>query len=75
MSALGRVVTFISNKGGVGKSTLAVNAAVGLALRHPGRVLLVDGSIQMGVAAALLNVQPETTFATRQWNSIGWMQP
>ena len=57
----GRVISFISNKGGVGKSTLAVNVAVGLALRHPGRVLLVDGSLQMGVAASLLDVAPEST--------------
>jgi pilus assembly protein CpaE len=59
--AFGRVVSFISNKGGVGKSTLAVNAAVGLALRHPGRVLLIDASLQMGVASSLLNLQPEST--------------
>lgn len=57
----GRVVSFISNKGGVGKSTLAVNTAVGLALRHPGRVLLIDASLQMGVASSLLDVQPEST--------------
>ncbi len=57
----GRVMSFISNKGGVGKSTLAVNAAVGLALRHPGRVLLIDASLQMGVASSLLDVQPEST--------------
>ena len=60
-TTFGRVITFISNKGGVGKSTLATNAAVGLAPRHPGRVLLIDGSLQMGVAAALLDVQPEST--------------
>lgn len=60
-TTFGRVVSFISNKGGVGKSTLATNVAVGLAQRHPGRVLLIDGSLQMGVAAALLDVQPEST--------------
>lgn len=59
----GRVITFISNKGGVGKSTLAVNTAVGLAQRFPGRVLLIDGSLQMGVAAALLDVHPESTLS------------
>ncbi len=59
----GRVVSFISNKGGVGKSTMAVNTAVGLALRHPGRVLLIDASLQMGVAAALLDIRPEATLA------------
>ena len=60
-TTFGRVITFISNKGGVGKSTLSTNSAVGLAQRHPGRVLLIDGSLQMGVAAALLDVQPEST--------------
>lgn len=59
--ASGQVITFISNKGGVGKSTLAVNTAVGLALRHPGRVLLIDASLQMGVAAALLDLQTAST--------------
>jgi len=54
----GRVATFISNKGGVGKSSLAVNTAVGLALHHPGRVLLVDASLQMGVCAAMLDLRP-----------------
>ena len=59
----GRVITFISNKGGVGKSTLATNTAVGLAQRYPDRVLLIDGSLQMGVAAALLDAQPRATLA------------
>jgi len=40
--AQGRVAAFVSNKGGVGKSTLAVNVACGLALRHPDEVLLVE---------------------------------
>lgn len=42
---------------------MAVNTAVGLAMRHPGRVLLIDASLQMGVAAALLDVRPEATLA------------
>lgn len=58
---LGRVISTISNKGGVGKSTIAVNMAVELAKRHPGRVLLIDASLQMGVCAAQLNLQPEKT--------------
>lgn len=56
-----RVVSFISNKGGVGKSTLATNVAVEIAKRGQHRVLLIDGSLQMGVAAALLDVTPKTT--------------
>ena len=58
---LGRVCSFVSNKGGVGKSTLAVSTACLLAKRHPERVLLIDASLQMGVCSALLNLQPQTT--------------
>jgi len=60
-SRVGRVVSFVSNKGGVGKSTTAVNAACGLALRHPNRVLLIDASLQMGVCASLLDLTPATS--------------
>lgn len=58
---LGRVVSFVSNKGGVGKSTLATNAGVAIARRGKQSVLLIDGSIQMGVAAALLDLAPTAT--------------
>lgn len=63
-----RVVTFVSNKGGVGKSTMAVNTAVGLALRHPDRVLLIDASLQMGVVAPMLDIvdAPTLTNAARE---------
>jgi pilus assembly protein CpaE len=60
-SRIGKIVSFISNKGGVGKSTLAVNAACGLAVRHPHKVLLVDASLQMGVCASLLDLTPTTS--------------
>ena len=60
---LGRIVAFVSNKGGVGKSTTAVNAACGLAVRHPQRVLLVDASLQMGVCASLLDLTPATSLS------------
>jgi pilus assembly protein CpaE len=54
-------MTFLSNKGGVGKSTLSVNAACGLALRHPDDVVLIDASLQMGDCAMLLDLKPTTT--------------
>jgi pilus assembly protein CpaE len=57
----GVLASFISNKGGVGKSTLAVNAALGLAQLRPERVLLIDASLQMGVCAAMLDLQPQFT--------------
>jgi pilus assembly protein CpaE len=57
----GRVAAFLSNKGGVGKSTLAVNVATGLALRHPDEVLLIDTSLQVGTCAMLLDLKPTTS--------------
>jgi len=58
---MGKVLSFVSNKGGAGKSTISVNTAVALAMRHPGEVLLVDTSLQLGVAAMMLDVAPRTT--------------
>lgn len=58
---LGKVVSFLSNKGGVGKSTLATNTACALARRGANGVLLVDCSLQMGVCATLLDLIPRTT--------------
>jgi pilus assembly protein CpaE len=60
-AAQGRVASFLSNKGGVGKSTLAVNVACGLALRHPDDVLLIDASLQVGTCAMLLDLKPTTS--------------
>ena len=57
----GRVVSFVSNKGGAGKSTLAVNVACALAQRHPDDVLLVDLSLQLGTCALMLDLTPATT--------------
>ena len=57
----GRVSAFLSNKGGVGKSTLAVNVATALALKHPDEVLLLDTSLQIGSCAMLLDVKPTTS--------------
>ncbi len=59
----GRVVVFHSTKGGVGKSTLSVNVACGLAKRMPDRVLLIDASLQLGVCAVALDLDPGTTLA------------
>jgi pilus assembly protein CpaE len=58
---VGTVASFISNKGGVGKSTLAVNAAAALARRYPDQVLLIDASLQLGVCALMVDLVPATT--------------
>ena len=57
----GHVISFLSNQGGVGKSTLSVNVACGLALRHPDEVLLVDASLQGGTCALMLDLKPATS--------------
>lgn len=59
----GRLLAVASTKGGVGKSTIAVNTAVHWASNGDARVLLVDASLQLGVAASLLNLQPNMTIA------------
>jgi pilus assembly protein CpaE len=59
--AHGRVAAFLSNKGGIGKSTLAVNVACALARRHPDEVLLIDTSLQIGTCAMMLDMKPATS--------------
>lgn len=64
----GEIVTFFSPKGGVGTTTLAVNAAVMLAGGMPGsgpgaRVLLVDLDLQFGQVATHLNLSPRFDLA------------
>lgn len=59
----GLLVAFHSTKGGVGKSTLSINTACALAAERPGRVLLVDASLQLGVCAAALDLDPESGLA------------
>lgn len=61
VKASGVTIACISNKGGVGKSTLAINVATRLAQQHPGEVLLIDASLQMGVCATMLELKPTTT--------------
>jgi pilus assembly protein CpaE len=56
-----KVLSFISNKGGVGKSTLAVSTACALAKAHPSQVLLIDASLQLGVCALMLDLIPQAT--------------
>ena len=52
----GQVVAVFSPKGGVGRTTIAVNLAVALASELGKKVTLVDGSFQFGDVAVLLNL-------------------
>jgi len=55
----GKVVTFFSPKGGVGRTTLAVNFAVAAKTELDMRVALVDGGLQFGDVGVLLNLNPK----------------
>jgi pilus assembly protein CpaE len=55
----GRVITVVSAKGGVGKTTVATNLAVGLARTGRNSTVLVDLDIQFGDVASALNLEPE----------------
>ncbi len=55
---LGRVVTVFSPKGGVGKTTMAVNLALALADRGARRVCLVDLDLGFGDVAITLQLFP-----------------
>ncbi len=55
----GRVVTLFAPKGGVGRTTLAVNLAVAAATEMGQSVVLVDGSLQFGDVGVLLNLSPK----------------
>ncbi|SOC51914.1 AAA family ATPase [Ornithinimicrobium cerasi] len=57
----GRVISVASPKGGVGKTTVATNLAVGLAHQAPQSTVLVDLDIQFGDVAAALDLEPTYT--------------
>ena len=59
--AQGTVVSVFGPKGGVGKSTLAVNLGVCIASGQH-RTLLVDLDTQVGAAAVLLNLMPKKSY-------------
>ena len=55
----GRIISVVSPKGGVGKTTISTNLAVGLAQTAPLSTVLVDLDVQFGDVASSLNLNPE----------------
>jgi pilus assembly protein CpaE len=55
----GQVVAVFSPKGGVGRTTIAVNLAVAAAADLGRQTVLVDGSFQFGDVGVLLNLNPK----------------
>ena len=57
----GRVITIASPKGGVGKTTVSTNLAIGLTAAAPQSTVLVDLDVQFGDVASALGLVPEYT--------------
>jgi pilus assembly protein CpaE len=55
----GQIVAVFSPKGGVGRTTIAVNLAVAAASELGKKVIVVDASFQFGDVAVLLNLNPK----------------
>ena len=53
-----RIITVYSNKGGIGKTTIAANLAVELAKTTRDKVALVDLNLQLGDISTFLNLNP-----------------
>jgi pilus assembly protein CpaE len=54
-----RVIVVTSPKGGVGKTTVATNLAVGLAAAERGAAVIIDLDVQFGDVASALAIVPE----------------
>jgi pilus assembly protein CpaE len=57
----GRIITVFSNKGGLGKTTIAVNLAMALSEAVGSPVALVDLNLQLGDITTFLDVEPKQT--------------
>jgi len=56
----GQIVAIFSPKGGVGRTTVAVNLAVAAATELGRKVVVMDGSFQFGDVGVLLNLNPKS---------------
>ena len=61
--ARGRIIAVMSPKGGVGKTTVSTNLAVGLGQIAPMGVVIVDLDLQFGDVASGLMLEPEHTIS------------
>lgn len=59
----GKVLSFVSSKGGLGATVITVNTAVAMAARDNCRVAIIDLSLHAGDSAVMLDMLPTTTMA------------
>lgn len=57
-SSISKIITIYSNKGGIGKTTIATNLAYELARSTKDKVALVDLNLQLGDVSTFLNLNP-----------------
>jgi pilus assembly protein CpaE len=57
----GRIFTVFSNKGGLGKTSVAVNLALALSQETGSKVALVDLNLQLGDITTFLDITPKQT--------------
>lgn len=67
-----KVITVFSNKGGIGKTSIAVNLAMEIANMTKEKVALVDLNMQMGDITTFLNLDPsfDTTYVINNLDRI-----
>ena len=53
-----KIITIYSNKGGIGKTTIATNLAIELAKYTKDKVALIDLNLQLGDISTFLNLNP-----------------
>ncbi|MCI0583297.1 MAG: AAA family ATPase [Chloroflexi bacterium] len=70
-----RLVAVFSPKGGVGTTTVAVNVAVALAARSPGRVVILDLDLQFGQVTTHLNIPPRLSIAELARDDVALRDP
>lgn len=58
-----KIITIYSNKGGIGKTTVATNLAVELAKSTRNKVALIDLNLQLGDVTSFLNLNPSFDIA------------
>ena len=54
-----KIITIYSNKGGIGKTTIATNLAIELAKSTSNKVALIDLNLQLGDVSTFLNLNPK----------------
>lgn len=60
----GRLITVMAAKGGVGRSTIALNLAAELARSAPNEVVLVDLDLMAGDLDLMLGIEPKSSIAS-----------